>query len=360
MKKIGVILFLGVAFFSQAAVNACTGIMLKNHDRSTVNGRTVEFGINIDFNVAVIPRNYTFDAKTPIGKGLSYTSKYAVLGIYCFDEPILMDGMNEKGLTAAAFYFPGYARYTTITKQNQRKALSSIDFTNWILTQFGTLEEIKEAVKDVVIAPTVYKDWGEAPPPMHYIVYDKEGKSIVIEPLEGGLKVYDNELGVITNSPTFDWHMTNLNNYINLQAQNVQSKRVGDIELHPLGQGTGMLGVPGDYTPPSRFVRAAWFAISSVPAASSDEGVYRAFHLLNNFDIPYGAVKEEQRGKVGYDYTLATSVKDPKRLRYYYRTYDDQEIKCVDLNKFDPTVKDIKMFSLKGKDKVEDVSDRLR
>lgn len=334
--------------------------MLQTTDRAFINGRTVEFGMDLDMSVAVIPRNMSFTSQTPVGAGMSYTSKYAVAGIYCFDMPILMDGINEKGLSVGAFYFPGYASYTKVTRRNQSKALSPIDFTNWILTQFATVEEVKAAIKNVVITGTVFKDWGDdAPPPMHYVVYDKSGKSIVIEPVDHTLKVHDNTIGTITNSPTFDWHITNLNNTINLMPCNIAKSSLGDLTLHAFGQGTGMLGLPGDFTPPSRFVRAALFSQNAVIQKTAQEGVYQCFHILNQFDIPKGSVRGESKKKVECDYTMLTTVKDPSSLKYFYRSYKNQSLECIDLSTFDQAAKEIKTMSIKSEQSVLDVSSKL-
>ena len=349
-----------VLILSTILLVACTGILIQAEDQSTVNGRTAEFGIDLDMSLAVIPRGYSFVGNTPSGNGMKYISKYAAVGIYCFEDPVLMDGMNEKGLVAAAFYFPGYANYSNVTRENQAIALSPIDFPNWILSQFATIEEVIEALKTVVIAPTILKNWGEAAPPMHYVVYDKSGRSIVIEPLDGTLKIYENELGVITNSPTFDWHLTNLSNYINLTPLNVGSHPLSNLKLSPFGQGTGMLGLPGDFTPPSRFVRAAFFTAAAASSKNSDEALDQTFHILNQFDIPLGAVRETDQGKIFYDYTLATSVKNTKTLQYFFRSYKDQSIQYIDLHQFNLNAKTIKSMKVQEKQKTYDVSSMLK
>ena len=349
------------SIFCTLKLLACTGIAMQSLDRAAVNGRTLEFGIDLDTSVAVIPRNIVFTAETPLGNGMSYTSKYGAVGIYCFDKIILMDGLNEKGLSVGAFYFPGYASYAKTTRWNKSKALSPLDFTNWVLTQFATTDEVEKALASVIITDTVFKDWGGGmPPPMHYIVYDKSGRSIVIEPLEGKLKVYENKIGVITNSPSFDWHLTNLNNYINLTPFNVTKGSIKALALHPFGQGSGMKGLPGDFTPPSRFVRASFFSKSASPAKNSREAVKETFHVLNQFDIPKGVVRGEDQGKTSFDYTMLTSVKDSLTLEYFYRTYNDQAIKSVNLKKFDLDAKEIKTLKTSGEQKIYDVTSTLR
>lgn len=189
---------------------------------------------------------------------------------------------------------------------------------------------------------------GQYTTPFHYVIYDKNGRSLVIEPIDGKLVTYDNPIGVFTNSPSFDWHMTNLRNFINLTPLNAPTLKIEGIELAPFGQGSGMVGMPGDFTPPSRFVRAAIYSITANPSDTSDEAVFQAFHILNQFDIPVGAVRAKEGNTVYFDYTLVTSVKDPQSLKYYFKTYDDQQIRVVDLKKFNLDEKTVKMLSTAG------------
>jgi choloylglycine hydrolase len=352
--------FLTVLVVFSAHLFGCTGILVQTDGQGFVHGRTVEFGIPLDMSVAVIPRGISFTGKTPLGDGKVYQSKYAAVGVYCFDDVVLMDGMNEKGLSAGAFYFPGYAGYAKITKANQSKAISPVEFPHWILTQFATIEEVKEAIGSILIAPTVSDGWGNQPPPMHYIVYDAKGNSIVIEPLDGKLKVYENKLGVITNSPTFDWHLTNLSNYINISPYNAEPQKLRDFALRSFGQGTGMLGLPGDFTPPSRFIRAAFFCCYALLSDDLDQAVDQAFHILNQFDIPLGVVAQKDGKIAEYDHTLLTCVRNPEALEYFYRTYENQSIEFVNFSQFDFDAKSIKTFEIGGKQEKRDISSSLR
>lgn len=349
-------LLLGVYSFFSASAWACTGIQVQAKDSAFVNGRTVEFGMPIPMAAIIIPRNYSFKGTLPNGSaGLVYRSKYAAVGGNSFGEAAIVDGLNEQGLSVGMFYFPGYAQYSQITAQNKNTALSPTEFPNWILTQFATVDEVKEGLKSVVIAPTKPKGWPSLPP-FHYIVYDKSGKSIVIEPINGQLKVYDNPLGVITNSPTFDWQLTNLANYINLSPVNAPPVNVDGMKLKQFGQGSGLHGLPGDFTPPSRFVRAAVFSNAAIPALNAQAAVLQVFHILNQFDIPVGSVRSVQNNKVNPEFTLATTVKDSQNLQYYFRTYEDQTIKMIDLSAFDLNAKAIKSISMEGTQPIVDVS----
>ncbi len=190
-------------FAAAQTASACTGIMLRNADGSIVHGRTVEFGIPLAIDFAVVPRGYSFTGLTPMGDGKKWTSKYGALGAIVFGNLGIMDGVNEKGLAVGAFYFPTMAQYTPTTADNQAKSMSSIDFSNWILTSFANVDEVRAAVEggEAVVAPTLLPGWPPTVQPFHWIVYDKSGKSLVIEPIAGKLVVSDNPLGVFTNSP---------------------------------------------------------------------------------------------------------------------------------------------------------------
>lgn len=356
-----IVTIIGISSFLPLTVaNACTGLKLVADDGSVVHGRTLEFGIDVKTSAVVIPRGYEFTGTTPEGPGLSYKTKYGAVGCIAYEDMSILDGINEKGLAIGVFYFPGFAGYSKITADNKAKALSPIEFSNWVLTQFATLEEVKAGLSNVVIAPTVYKDWGNEVPPFHYIVYDKDGKSLVIEPIDGKLVTYDNPLGVFTNSPTFDWHMTNLRNFINFKAENAAPLKIDGLVLTPFGQGSGMVGIPGDFTPPSRFVRAAIFSTTAIPPKNNQDAVFQVFHLLNQFDIPVGVARQTVDGVIYSDSTLITSVKNPQLLSYYFKTYDNQSISMVNLKKFDLDAKTIKRASTNGTERIIDITASLK
>lgn len=339
----------------------CTAIELITEDGAIVHGRTVEFGIEIDISIAVIPRGYAFTGQTPQGDGLGYEAKYAAVGIIGYADVKLLDGLNEVGLGLGTLYFPTFAEYTAVTDENQNRGLSPGDFPNWILTQFASLDEVRQAVSSdtVVITPTVIQGWGPAAPPFHYVVYDKTGASIVIEPVGGKLVIHDNPLGTMTNSPSFDWHMTNLRNFIALDPRNVPLIQISGATFQQLGQGSGMLGLPGDFTPPSRFVRAAVFSTTAVPARNAEKGIEQVFHILNNFDIPIGVARAEEDGVVHSDYTQLTVARDPQNQRYYYKSYADQTMRMVDMKQLDLNGKEIKLLSTRSEQPIVDMTGKL-
>ena len=320
------------AVLSAAPVLACTGIRLIARDGGVIAARTLEFGFDLHSEVLVVPAGTTLTGTLPDGgKGISYKAKYGFLGANAEGLTAIVDGINEHGLYVGLFYFPGYASYAEASKDNTTRAMAPHEYANWLLANFATVAEVKANFSKVVLVPTVIEAIEEAPP-VHFVVHDANGDAVVIEPLDKTLKIYDDPLGVITNAPTFDWHLTNLRNYVNLTVDNVPPLDLGGIKLAQFGQGSGLRGLPGDFTPPSRFVRAVAFSQSALPSDTATQAVLQAFHILNNFDIPYGAVRATQRGAMHAEATIWTSASDLKNRRWYFKTYGDQSIRSVDLD----------------------------
>jgi choloylglycine hydrolase len=354
-----------VGMFALTAVTpstapACTGITIKPKDGSIIFARTLEFAVDLKSNILVVPRGKEYVGTAPGDKpGLRWKTKYGVVGANAFDLPVTVDGLNEKGLSVGLFYFPGFAKYQDVREDDFGKALAPWEIGIFLL---GTCSDVKEAVsaaKSVLVGEVVQKDMGFVPGG-HAIVTDASGKSVVLEYVGGKLKVHVNPLGVLTNSPTFDWHMTNLSNYVTLSAKNVEKIDLAGQEIKGLGQGSGMLGLPGDFTPPSRFVRAVAFSKAALPVAKAKDGVLQAFHILNQFDIPKGAARGIEHGKEVADYTQWTNAADLKNLRYYFRTYDNSRIRMIDLKAVDFDTKRIRTISMKGEEEIEDVSGKAK
>jgi choloylglycine hydrolase len=337
---------------------ACTGIRIKPNDGSVIVARTLEFAANLQSSVIVIPRAMESVGTAPGGKrGLRWKSKYAAVGANGFDMPAIVDGLNEKGLGIGIFYFPGYAKYQAVKEEDVGKAVAPWEVPVYLLGSCSNVDEAVQAVRSVRVGEVVQTNMGFAPP-CHYIVSDSGGRCVVLEYVGGELKIHDNPLGVITNSPTFDWHVTNLRNYVNLSVNNVPTVDIAGIKLPSFGQGSGMLGLPGDFTPPSRFIRAVAFSQSALPVATAHEGVLQAFHLLNQFDIPKGAARGVDNGKEVADYTLWTSASDLTNHRYYFRTFDSSRIRMIDLAKMNLAAKEIKTISMAGQEVIEDLSSK--
>ena len=176
---------------------------------------------------------------------------------------------------------------------------------------------------------------------------------------QAGLTIHDNTVNAVTNNPTYDWQLTNLRKYIGLSAENRETVTVGRQKLEPFGQGTGMFGLPGDFSSPSRFVRATAFANNALPSANAGEGVFHAFHIMNNFDIPKGAIREAG-SKTLMDYTIWTSVTDTKNAVYYYKTFKAQAVECVDVRKALVNLNSIKLIKMNTEFSITDRTNDAR
>jgi choloylglycine hydrolase len=177
-------------------------------------------------------------------------------------------------------------------------------------------------------------------------VHDSQGDCLVIEYVKGKLHTFDNPLGVATNSPTFDWMTTNLSNHINLSPDNVPQRKLTGMTLNQFGQGSGMLGLPGDYTPPSRFVRMVALTQAAMPVQGPEAGVNLALTIIHNVDVPKGVVREKTEKGMSLDYDQWTVAVDLAKKRYYFHTYDNKNWRYVDLAKALEGAKSIKTIPL--------------
>jgi choloylglycine hydrolase len=348
-------MLLGAPLLPAPKARGCTGIRLVTRDGSIIRARTLEFGSDLRSDLLIIPRGQRFAGVQGNKIGLKWTGKYGFAGANALGQTVVIDGVNEKGLSAGAFYFPGCARYKAVTAADEGKVLAPWDVVAYTLSTCATTGEAAEALHKAVVGEVALKEWGFVPP-MHFTFADAAGGSLVVEYTTDGLKCHENPLGVVTNSPAFDWHMTNLRNYVGLSADNARPVKFGDLSLAGLGQGSGMRGLPGDFTPPSRFVRAVAFTGSALPAPKAEDGVEQAFHILNQFDIPKGSVREKQDGREISEYTEWTSATDCTNRRFYIRTYQNSRIRMIDLGRCDLDAKDIVTIKLGTPESIEDLT----
>src|SRR5271169_2287232 len=342
------------------SVLACTGITLKAADGSIVFGRTLEWGsFDLKSRLAVIPRGYKYETHMPDGKaGLSWQGKYGVIGIDAVGKDVVVEGMNEKGLAVGLFYHPGFAEFQKYDPAQAAQSMGPTDVGQYLLTNFASVDEVRNGLAAVRVVPVVEPALGFAAP-VHFIVTEPSGKAVVIEFLEGVLKVFDAPLGVITNSPSYDWHQTNLRNYINLSPVALPGKKIEDLNFKPLGGGSGMIGLPGDFTPPSRFVRAVAFSKTARPTPTGDETIYEIFRVLDNFNVPLGASEGSGEDKTQgmRSSTIWTSASDTNDKVFYYHTQHNRRVRMVDLKKIDfGSFGDIKRLPL-DKVNAQDIED---
>lgn len=263
-------------------------------------------------------------------KGMKWTSKYAYAGMAIFSQDLLMDGQNEKGLSVGILWFPD-AVYPDVSKASPGSVVGFADLSRWLLGNFATVAEAKAALAKINIFSYSIAELGPEVPGIHFSIHDTQGSSVAVEFINGEMKIFENPVGVLTNSPALPWHLMNFRNYINLSVLNVGKKDIDGNIVRPFGQGSGLLGLPGDWTPPSRFVRAAIFKQSLAVPENATKTVTAAIHVLNSVDIPYGAVREEDDKE--FDYTQWVIVKDLTNKKLYVRTYENQNIQVVDFAK---------------------------
>lgn len=321
---------------------SCTGITLKSADGGIVVARTVEWALNdAQHNkLLIVPRNKEFKGQTPEGlNGYKWRGKYGFVTMTAYGQPYGPDGMNEKGLYVGVYYLPGFAEYSVYTKDGASVSMSVGDFMQWMLSSFQNVEEILDKIHSVRVVSVENKDFGGAELPFHFKIADASGKSKIIEIVnKGEIKIYEPYLGVITNSPTYDWHIINQRNYLNLSTNPSSKTEAGSYALAPLGGGSGLLGLPGDFTPPSRFVRASVYTASCRPLSSATEAVFEAFRILDNFNIPLGAqVPADKLPQDIVSATQITSASDLTNKVYYYHTMWNRQIRKIDLKSIDFT-----------------------
>lgn len=256
-----------------------------------------------------------------------------------------------------ALWFPG-AKYQDVLPRETSHVVAIEDFGLWVLGNFATISEVKEGLKGVRIWGHKIPLLGEEPP-LHIALHDLQGNSLVIEFINGKVITYDNPAGTLTNYPAFDWHMINLQNYINLSAINTVPINFRGTVLGPTGQGSGLLGIPGDWTPPSRFVRTTILKQFATIPENGMGAVTLSAHLLNAVDIPHGDIRTKAGSDEG-DYTQWCVIKDLTHKVLYYRTYNDLTLRAVDFNKVDIGPNGIKLaLSMNINEPVVDMTDEL-
>lgn len=339
---------------------ACTGIVHSAANGDVVYARTLEFGEDfVSFTLLFTPRemNHVAQSNSQGPKGVQWKNKYAYIGFNPFGLPVLADGLNEKGLACGAFYFPGWAEYQQVVEKTS-DPISNLDVVGWILGNFSSVNEAVSALKNTTVIGFNYQPWGIIPP-LHYIIVDQKGNKVIIEYVKGKLNVYETDIGTITNSPSYDWHLINIRNYIGLRALNKPSIEINGKNIIAFGQGTGAIGLPGDFTPPARFIRAAFLNQVTLTEKDSLGEIERAFKILNQFDIPKGAVLDKQDGKETYEETQWTSAADLSKTHYYFKTAKNPNVRFVDFKDLDLNAKEPKSISIDQKQTFVDVSPEL-
>ena len=295
---------------------ACTGITLVAKDSSRVVVRTIEWGgSDLNSRYVIVPRGFEQQSYTPQGvNGMKFKARYGYVGLAVEQKEFVAEGLNEA--------FNPSLKATSV---------ADLQVVSFVLATCKTVDEVKQALKEVQVIAV-----DPRASTVHWRFADPSGRQIVLEIVDGKLCFYENELGVLTNSPGFDWQLTNLNNYVNLYPGSADGQQLGTMKLKSFGAGSGFLGIPGDVTPPSRFVRAAFYQSTAPTQDTGADAVLQGFQILNNFDIPVGI--EFADGKIPANIPSATqwtSATDITNRVIYYRTMYNSAIRGIDLKKID-------------------------
>ncbi|XP_057300296.1 penicillin acylase-like [Hydractinia symbiolongicarpus] len=310
------------------AVQSCTEFFRKAKDDSVVVGRTMELAEDLKSKVISkaggSPEKSFLPSFCRESSPLEWIYKYDVLCVNAFGKPICVDGINSEGLSVGALYLPQYTVYDNTTQQDCSNMVSNVQVLNFILANYNSTAQLRHAVNGnnfpKVFGMAVFGQNFE----FHYTVTDASGDALVLEYTKDGREAHDNTIGVTTNSPPYDFHMMNIKNYVTLSKFSSKDLTFSDVVFTPVGIGSGLLGVPGDFTPPSRFIRMASLLHFSNQPNTTDEALKLTYHLLNTVDIPKGVAQVEVGPKEGhYDYTQWVVMKDLKNRVLYIRYYDD-------------------------------------
>ncbi len=334
---------------------ACTAFQLQSLDKSWIYFRSMEFGFPFNSQAIIVPRGTEFNGATPDGKngGLKWSSKYGFVGMNVDIAPtVVADGMNEKGLVVGMLYLPGYSEYLPADPAKADRTIGSWQVANYLLSTCSTVAEAKAALEkeSAYVAQQIFPPFKQLLP-VHYYIADSTGAVVIAEYVNGKLRLHDNAIGILTNSPPFDWQTINLGNFVNLSPVNVPQVNLKSFNVQNYGQGSGLLGLPGDFTPPSRFVRATVFSQTASPQPTAIATVNEGFHVLNTFDIFSGAIRSNTAKQtpntkgflasggpakiVDTDTTEWVVGHDRTNLRTYIRTYEGLRIQMLDLKKID-------------------------
>ncbi len=302
----------------------CTAVAYKTKD--FYFGRTLDYEFSYGEQITVTPRNFPL----PFRHKGTLDRHYAIIGMAHIAQnyPLYYDAVNEKGLAMAGLNFVGFAKYNPYTQGKEN--IANFEFIPWILAQCATVSQAKALLAKINLTDDAFSH--QLPPAqLHWIIADRD-EAIAVESVAEGLRIYPNPVGVLTNNPPFDQQMLNLSNYMHLSADVPQNIFAKGLPLQPYSRGMGAMGLPGDLSSQSRFVRAAFTKCNSVCDGSEGGSVNQFFHILDTVSQTRGCCRLED-GK--YEITIYSSCCNASRGIYYYTTYDNRQINAVDLHQED-------------------------
>ena len=305
----------------------CTAIAIHTSAGGAYFGRTMDFSYPLDPELWFVPGQYEWNNLLNTHK---IRNRYSYMGIGQDLSPVIFaDGVNEAGFAATALYFPGCAQYDSYHDSSRQSVpIAATELTGFLLGLCASVTEAASVVRTIRIVGVQDSITGSVAP-LHWMIADQSGSSMVIEKTREGLRILDNSIGVLSNSPEFLWHMTNLRNYMNVSQDQKKEAGWGPLTLTPFGQGGGTFGLPGDFTSPSRFVRAAYIKSHITHMENDRAAINGCFHILESISLPRGIVMTE-RGTS--DYTQYTAAINLSGKEYYFKTYENSRIAEVKLS----------------------------
>ncbi len=308
----------------------CTAITYKTEN--FYFGRTLDNDFSYAEQVTVTPRNFIFEFRN----GLVIENHYAIIGMayVAGGYPLYYDAVNEKGLCIAGLNFVGNAHY--FQPAEDKNNVAQFELIPWILSQCESVKQAKEMLEQINITGEKFNS--ELPvAQLHWLIADKK-QAITVESIKDGIKIYDNPIGVLTNNPPFDMQMFSLNNYMSLSPLPPENKFSSGIELDSYSRGMGAIGLPGDLSSQSRFIRAAFTKLNSVSESDEKTSVGQFFHILGAVEQVKGCCALE---KSRYEITVYTSCCNADKGIYYYTTYNNRQITAVDMHRTDLDSKEL-------------------
>lgn len=302
----------------------CTAATYKTKD--FYFGRTLDYEFSYGDEVTITPRNYPFHFRA----AGNIEAHYAMIGMAYVvqDYPLYYDAVNEKGLGVAGLNFVGNAAFWD--KKEGMDNIAQFELIPWILCQCTTVKEARALVEKMNLSNDAFSEQlplGQ----LHWLISDRN-ESITVEAVKEGIKIYDNPVGVLTNNPPFDKQMFALNNYMHLSVKSPANTFAEGLELNRYSRGMGAMGLPGDLSSQSRFVRVAFVKMNSLSGEGEEESVSQFFHILNSVDQQRGCCELDD-GK--YEITIYTSCCNTNKGIYYYTCYDNHQITAVDMHRED-------------------------
>lgn len=298
----------------------CTAVSYRPHDHFF--GRTLDYEVSYHETITVTPSRFPLQFRHTEPQ----LSHYAIIGMACVQDnyPLYYDAANEKGLSAAGLNFPENAHYHQL--DTAKYNVASFELIPWLLGQCASVSQARPLLQRLNIVSTAFR--ADLPPtPLHWLLADKD-EAIVIESTAAGLQIYDNPTGVLTNNPPFPAMMAHLCNYMNLSPLPAENRFSPNIPLTAWSRGMGAIGLPGDLSSQSRFVRAAFAKENAVTTDAPDDSVSQFFHILDAVQQQRGCVR---LGDGVYEITIYTSCCNTSKGIYYYTTYGNHRITAIDM-----------------------------